>query len=436
MLKRLSIKTVLAVMLTCSILNTSAQDQDKIETQEEITNSPAAKKLVDDFTFALQSQNHNDVLKCLPDKEELRLLMVQMNMADNTPIENIQAEFKEDFLNKFDSQIEKGKRSGIKWNEIKLTDFQFRLKKSREGWPPENVDIIINYIENNNSFSITVNRATRINGKWKMMDSFRLDDIDSEMPQSAALDTAAEYYPAVKDYPVEESGTANVPESSGIAEDINWQTDSPETAREEPPVKEEEKYLNSGVQKFNTSDYTGAVDDFTKSIKINPGFTDAYLLRGRAKYGLKNYKEAIEDYNRILEINSEVRAVNWVYVYRGLASSALQNHKQAVEDYIKAFDDLSEGELQPIDFAFHDRAWPTLDQMIIIQRSFKAVAGETSPDLHDNSDITGEWVGDPEWGAEIVNFSKDNSYLSSWESRGKRKHTKLCITQKISALSW
>ena len=434
MLNRLSIKTVLALILTCSILNTSAQDQEKIETQEEITNSPAAKKLIDDFTFALHSQSHNDILNCLPDKEEIQLLMVQMNMHDNTSIENIQAEFQEDFINKFDSQMDKGKRSGIKWNEIKLTDFQFRLKDSREGWTAVNADIIIDYTEDEKPFSITINDATRINGKWKMMDSFHLDGMDTEIPRSPVLDTATEYYPEVNEYAAQESGTINVPDSSEIAEDISWQTDSAEPAKEEPPATEEERLLNNGVEKYNSSDFKGAIDDFTKAIAVNPGYTDAYLLRGRAKYGLKNYKGAIEDYNRILEINPEVRAVNWLYVYRGLASSALQNHKEAVEDYTKAFDDLSEGELQPIDFNFHDRAWPTLDEMIIIEKSFKAVAGETAPGLQDNSDITGEWVGDPDWGAEIVNFGKDNSYSSSWEGSGKKTYEVVYHSKNINII--
>ncbi len=50
-----------------------------------------------------------------------------------------------------------------------------------------------------------------------------------------------------------------------------------------------EEYYDSGVEKANSGDYEGAIEDYNKAIEINPKDADAYHNRGFAKAELGNY---------------------------------------------------------------------------------------------------------------------------------------------------
>lgn len=43
-------------------------------------------------------------------------------------------------------------------------------------------------------------------------------------------------------------------------------------------LKEAEIYYNRGSNKYNLSDYEGAILDFNKAIELNPDFTYAYIF--------------------------------------------------------------------------------------------------------------------------------------------------------------
>ncbi|MFT5860745.1 MAG: tetratricopeptide (TPR) repeat protein, partial [Flavobacteriaceae bacterium] len=60
------------------------------------------------------------------------------------------------------------------------------------------------------------------------------------------------------------------------------------------------KSYNSGIDKFKSNNFEGAVSDFTKAIELADGFYSAYLNRGSAYMELKKYSEAISDYNTSL----------------------------------------------------------------------------------------------------------------------------------------
>jgi tetratricopeptide (TPR) repeat protein len=59
-----------------------------------------------------------------------------------------------------------------------------------------------------------------------------------------------------------------------------------------------EDYYSDGVKKFNQSDYSGAISDFSRAIELKSNYDYAYCKRGDVKSILKNYKGAIEDYNQ------------------------------------------------------------------------------------------------------------------------------------------
>lgn len=170
-------------------------------------------------------------------------------------------------------------------------------------------------------------------------------------------------------------------------------------------------FKEAGDLKLSQNNYTGAILDYSKAIEANPKDLDAYHIRGRAKYMAKDYAGAIKDYTTILSINPKVRAVNWVYIHRGLAQSALEDHLAAAKDYTKAFDDLSDSdELQPEkDYPFHTQAWPDLEEMLIIQKSFEIAGSKSTPTPQNSNFIIGTWI--PSMGGGRISFNTDGSYL-------------------------
>jgi len=47
-------------------------------------------------------------------------------------------------------------------------------------------------------------------------------------------------------------------------------------------------YVSSGQEKWNIGNYSGAIEDYTKAILLNPQNSDAYFFRSRAKRSLMN----------------------------------------------------------------------------------------------------------------------------------------------------
>ena len=61
-------------------------------------------------------------------------------------------------------------------------------------------------------------------------------------------------------------------------------------------------FYNSGVEKHKEDDFQGAIDNYTKTIQVNPKNTDAYNNRGLVKDGLGDYHGAMADYNKAVKI--------------------------------------------------------------------------------------------------------------------------------------
>ena len=66
-----------------------------------------------------------------------------------------------------------------------------------------------------------------------------------------------------------------------------------------------EFYYKSGNEKYDSENFKGALSDFSKAIKINPQYEDAYNNRGNVKLDLKIYKGAISDYTKAIKINPQ-----------------------------------------------------------------------------------------------------------------------------------
>lgn len=90
-------------------------------------------------------------------------------------------------------------------------------------------------------------------------------------------------------------------------------------------------YVNSELLK---GDF-GAIADFTKAIKINPNYFEAYYHRAMSFYFLNQYNNAIADFTRAIKINDKYAEA---YYYRGLTKGVNNNMGGACLDFIKASD--------------------------------------------------------------------------------------------------
>lgn len=92
-------------------------------------------------------------------------------------------------------------------------------------------------------------------------------------------------------------------------------------------------YYNRGNAYNFKGQYDTAIEDYDKSIQIDPNYASAYGNRGAA-YGSKGqYDRAIEDYNKMIELDSN-NAIP--YGLRGNAYRSKEQYDRAIEDYNKA----------------------------------------------------------------------------------------------------
>ena len=92
-------------------------------------------------------------------------------------------------------------------------------------------------------------------------------------------------------------------------------------------------YQMRGNSKKNLHDFSGAIDDYTKAIKLDPDDEMIFCNRGKAKIELNDYKGAITDFNKAIKIKPEFGNA---YYHRGLAKIQLGQENSGSLDLIKA----------------------------------------------------------------------------------------------------
>jgi tetratricopeptide (TPR) repeat protein len=85
--------------------------------------------------------------------------------------------------------------------------------------------------------------------------------------------------------------------------------------------------------KFDSKDYYGAIDDFSRVIALDPTYALPYAYRGHAKVKVHQYQEAVADFNRAVELKPNFDAA---YVDRGYARSAAGDNEGAITDFTRA----------------------------------------------------------------------------------------------------
>jgi protein O-mannosyl-transferase len=88
------------------------------------------------------------------------------------------------------------------------------------------------------------------------------------------------------------------------------------------------KYLNS-IKK-----YSEAIDEFNIAIKINPGIAIVYNDRGFSYSNLNSFKQAIDDYKSALQLQPNLRKafhnLEFVYVQQGLYDKVIEDYTQYI----------------------------------------------------------------------------------------------------------
>ena len=101
-------------------------------------------------------------------------------------------------------------------------------------------------------------------------------------------------------------------------------------ANDEQKVK---AYLNIGVAYNSKGERDRAIQNFDKTIKMNPNYAEAYCNRGIA-YGEKNeYDRAIQDLDKAVELRSNYAEA---YYSRGITYSRKGEYDRAIQDCDKA----------------------------------------------------------------------------------------------------
>jgi tetratricopeptide (TPR) repeat protein len=80
---------------------------------------------------------------------------------------------------------------------------------------------------------------------------------------------------------------------------------------------------------YELKDYSGAMDDFNKSIQKNPNFSKAFFNRGILKKVMEDNNGALEDYNKAIELDENSEA----YRYRAGIKNTLKDFVGAMNDY-------------------------------------------------------------------------------------------------------
>ena len=94
-------------------------------------------------------------------------------------------------------------------------------------------------------------------------------------------------------------------------------------------------YNGRGSAKYSLGEYKESVEDYNKAIKLNPNKVSYYNKRGNGKYKLGEYKESIEDYNKAIELSPNNASY---YNGRGNGKYSLGEYKESIEDYNKAIE--------------------------------------------------------------------------------------------------
>ena len=93
--------------------------------------------------------------------------------------------------------------------------------------------------------------------------------------------------------------------------------------------------LAEGSKAVNSNDFNKAIDIFTKVIKLDPSWAEAWNKRATVLYLVGQYKKSQNDINRVLELEKRHFGA---LAGQGLVNIKLKNYEKAIKSYEKALE--------------------------------------------------------------------------------------------------
>ena len=94
--------------------------------------------------------------------------------------------------------------------------------------------------------------------------------------------------------------------------------------------------LLEGIEKIESTDYSGALDDINDFLKQYPTNWEAYYHRGVSKNNLSDYEGAKSDFSKSIELNPNLWAPS--FNGRGFSKQRLGDHNGAISDFTKSIE--------------------------------------------------------------------------------------------------
>ena len=92
-------------------------------------------------------------------------------------------------------------------------------------------------------------------------------------------------------------------------------------------------YVQKGIERFQSKDYSGAIENFNQALKLEPKNPSAYVGRGAAKMLLERFPDAKKDFDAALAIAPDIA---YAHYFRGFTNFALKDKPAAIADLRKA----------------------------------------------------------------------------------------------------
>jgi tetratricopeptide (TPR) repeat protein len=103
-------------------------------------------------------------------------------------------------------------------------------------------------------------------------------------------------------------------------------------------------YYKSGLAKYELKDFTGAINEFSKAIQINPKFRDAYEWRGNSYRKLDKHQEYVNDFNKVIELNPNISTNDYLLIASSkLRIDDIEGALKIVDIVIKTYPNMWEG---------------------------------------------------------------------------------------------
>ena len=95
-------------------------------------------------------------------------------------------------------------------------------------------------------------------------------------------------------------------------------------------ILQHDAYFNRAIVYENLGIFANAIQDYTETIRLRPGFIMAYHYRGIARFRMEDLDGALADYNRALELGTHLQTDIATAKALGLNASALYFNRAVV----------------------------------------------------------------------------------------------------------